>query len=198
MTMHAKSFSDVVLVISHIRIYLGHERVTRRSRIATSTLAQSLYRRNRYRLQVLMLTFRLETIEEAKVILIFHVVGTIMEIFKTSVGSWIYPDPSFFRIGGVPLFTGFMYSCIGSYLCRVWRLFDFEFTNHPSRLSLVLLSAAIYINFFSHHFMPDLRWLLFPLGTVVAMAANGLLFQALTGNFWSSEIFLERSASNTR
>ncbi len=55
-------------------------------------------------IQVLMLVFKLETIEEAKVILIFHVVGTIMEIFKTSVGSWIYPEPSLLRIGGVPFF----------------------------------------------------------------------------------------------
>ena len=41
-----------------------------------------------------MLAFRLETWEEAKVIFVFHVVGTAMEIFKTSVGSWIYPEPS--------------------------------------------------------------------------------------------------------
>ncbi len=42
-------------------------------------------------IQVAMLAFKLETWEEAKVIFIFHVVGTAMEIFKTSVGSWIYP-----------------------------------------------------------------------------------------------------------
>ena len=67
------------------------------------------------------------------------------------------------RVGGVPLFSGFMYACIGSYLCRAWRLFDFEFSRHPRRLGLVVLSVAIYLNFFSHHFMPDLRWLLFAL-----------------------------------
>jgi uncharacterized membrane protein YoaT (DUF817 family) len=59
-------------------------------------------------IQALMLGFRLETIEEAKVILIFHVVGTAMEFFKTGVGSWIYPEASLFRIGGVPLFSVFM------------------------------------------------------------------------------------------
>src|SRR5204863_114468 len=82
-------------------------------------------------LQAVLLLTRLETVEEAKVILIYHLVGTVMELFKTSVGSWIYPEPAIFRIGGVPLFTGFMYSCIGSYLCRVWRLFDFRFSHHP-------------------------------------------------------------------
>ena len=114
-------------------------------------------------LQVSLLGFGLETIEEAKVIAAYHVVGTVMEIFKTSVGSWAYPEESFFRIAAVPLFSGFMYACIGSYLCRAWRLFDFEFADHPRRRGLIALSIAIYINFFSHHYIVDLRWLLFAL-----------------------------------
>ncbi len=112
-------------------------------------------------LQVSLLGFGLETIEEAKVIAAYHVVGTVMEIFKTSVGSWIYPDDSFFRIAGVPLFSGFMYSCIGSYLCRAWTLFHLEFKAHPPIAWLVALSVAIYANFFAHHYVPDIRWLLF-------------------------------------
>jgi uncharacterized membrane protein YoaT (DUF817 family) len=118
--------------------------------------------------QIALLTFRLETFEEAKVIFIYHVVGTVMEIFKTSVGSWIYPEAAFFRIEGVPLFTGFMYACIGSYICRAWRLFHFEFTRHPPIWAIGLLSLAIYVNFYSHHYMPDLRYALF--------AASILLF----------------------
>ena len=115
-----------------------------------------------------MLAFRLETFEEAKVILVFHVVGTVMELFKTKVGSWIYPEPSLLRLGGVPLFTGFMYAAVGSYLARVWRLFDFRFTHHPSLAALALLSVAIYANFFTHHYTADLRLALF--------AATALLF----------------------
>ena len=65
------------------------------------------------------------------------------------------------RIAELPLFTGFMYSCIGSDICRAWRLFDFRFKSHPPRWSLVGLSCAIYANFFAHHYMPDLRILLF-------------------------------------
>jgi hypothetical protein len=71
-------------------------------------------------IQVLMLAFRLETGEEAKIILAFHAVGTVMEVFKTSVGSWVYPEASLLRVGGVPLFTGFMYAAIGSYIARCW------------------------------------------------------------------------------
>jgi uncharacterized membrane protein YoaT (DUF817 family) len=115
--------------------------------------------------QAALLVLRMETWEEAKVILIYHAVGTAMEIFKTAVGSWIYPEP---RIAGVPLFTGFMYSCIGSYICRAWRLFDFRFSHHPPRSRLLLLSFAIYANFFTDHFGLDFRLVLF--------AASALLF----------------------
>ncbi|HAQ34629.1 MAG TPA: DUF817 domain-containing protein, partial [Alphaproteobacteria bacterium] len=74
-------------------------------------------------IQIGMLVTRLETWEEAKVILVFHVVGTVMEIFKTHMGSWIYPEDAFLRIAGVPLFSGFMYAAVGSYIARVWRIF---------------------------------------------------------------------------
>jgi uncharacterized membrane protein YoaT (DUF817 family) len=125
--------------------------------------------------QVLLLAFRLETFEEAKVILVYHVVGTIMEIFKTSIGSWIYPEPSFFRIAGVPLFTGFMYSCIGSYICRAWRLFHFEFSHHPPTWTLVVLSIAIYVNFFAHHYVFDIRLALFAV-TIALFARTTIYF----------------------
>jgi uncharacterized membrane protein YoaT (DUF817 family) len=112
-------------------------------------------------LQLGMLAWKLETWEEAKVILVFHAIGTAMEVFKTAIGSWAYPEASLLRIGGVPLFTGFMYAAIGSYIARCWRLFDFRFTYHPPLWTLGLLAAAIYVNFFAHHYLPDARPLLF-------------------------------------
>ena len=112
-------------------------------------------------IQIGMLAFRLETWEEAKVILAFHIVGTAMELFKTSMGSWIYPEPALLRIGGVPLFSGFMYACVGSYIARVWRIFDFRYTHFPPMPALMALAVAIYANFFTHHWFVDLRWLLF-------------------------------------
>jgi uncharacterized membrane protein YoaT (DUF817 family) len=134
-------------------------------------------------LQALFMATRLESYEEAKVILLYHLVGTAMELFKTSVGSWIYPEPNFFRIAGVPLFSGFMYSCIGSYLCRVWRLFDFRFAHHPRRLSLIALSIAIYVNFFSHHYIWDLRWLLFAWAALLFFRAR-VYFRIWTSHRW--------------
>jgi uncharacterized membrane protein YoaT (DUF817 family) len=118
-------------------------------------------------IQAALLVFRLETFEEAKVILLFHLVGTAMEVFKTAVGSWIYPEPSLLRIGGVPLFTGFMYAAVGSYIARVWRLFDFRFARHPPLWATALLAAGIYANFFAHHYGPDLRLGLFALAALL-------------------------------
>jgi uncharacterized membrane protein YoaT (DUF817 family) len=112
-------------------------------------------------IQAAMLLFRLESWEEAKVILAFHVVGTVMELFKTSAGSWTYPEASFLHIGSVPLFSGFMYAAVGSYIARIWRIFDFRFDHFPSRTTLIVLATAIYINFFAHHWLPDARLLLF-------------------------------------
>ncbi len=108
-----------------------------------------------------MLAFRLETWREARVILIFHVVGTVMELFKTSAGSWTSPEASVLHIGAVPLFSGFMYAAVGSYIARVWRIFDFRFTGYPPQWVTWLLAAAIYVNFFTHHYTVDIRWGLF-------------------------------------
>lgn len=112
-------------------------------------------------IQVSMLVAKLETPSEAVVILIFHVVGTAMEVFKTSAGSWIYPEANFFRIGGVPLFSGFMYAAVGSYLARISRIFDMRYSGYPPLWATVLLAVGIYVNFFAHHFVADMRWLLF-------------------------------------
>ena len=78
-------------------------------------------------IQAAMLWLKLESWEEARVIFVFHVVGTIMELFKTAHGSWIYPEPSLLRIGDVPLFSGFMYAAVGSYIARIQRIFDIRF-----------------------------------------------------------------------
>ena len=119
-------------------------------------------------IQVAMLRFRLETWDEARVILAFHVAGTVMELFKTSWGSWIYPEASYLRIAGVPLFSGFMYAAVGSYIARIWRIFDFRFSHYPTFRAPVALAAAIYVNFFAHHWLPDAR--------VALLAATALLF----------------------
>lgn len=118
-------------------------------------------------IQVTLLGLRMETWEEAKVIALYHAVGTVMEVFKTSAGSWVYPEASVLRLAGVPLFTGFLYASIGSYIARVWRLFDFRFTRHPPLRLTLPLAGAIYLNFFTHHFAWDMRLPLMALSCVL-------------------------------
>ncbi len=118
-------------------------------------------------IQIALLVSKLETWEEARVILAFHIVGTVMEIFKVEAGSWVYPEESFLRIAGVPLFSGFMYAAVGSYLARVWRIFEFRFDRFPPMWAQIALASAIYVNFFAHHYIVDVRYVLFGI-TLVA------------------------------
>ncbi|SFS07088.1 Uncharacterized membrane protein YoaT, DUF817 family [Dyella sp. OK004] len=127
-------------------------------------------------IQVVLLALRLESCEEAWLILLFHLVGTAMEVFKTAVGSWTYPEASVLRVGGVPLFTGFMYASVGSYIARAWRLFGFRFVRHPSFGATVWLALAIYLNFFAHHYLPDARFLLFA-AVVVLFGRTWIFFR---------------------
>lgn len=118
-------------------------------------------------IQIMLLVTRLESFEEAKVILVFHIVGTVMELFKTYAGSWTYPEASILRIGDVPLFSGFMYACIGSYIARVWRIFDFRFDRFPSMKWQALLAVLVYANFFTHHYIWDFRIALFAFAAIL-------------------------------
>lgn len=111
-------------------------------------------------IQFFMIWSRLETWDEAKAIGLFHIVGFALEVFKTSgsIQSWSYPDFAYTKVLGVPLFSGFMYAAVGSYIIQAWRLFDLRITHHPSYWMATLVALAIYANFFTHHFIGDYRW----------------------------------------
>lgn len=113
-------------------------------------------------IQVLMLIFKLETKDEAKTIVLFHVVGLILEIYKThpSVGSWTYPEDGYFKIMTVPLYSGFMYASVGSYIAHAWKVLKLRLIKPPKYLYSVILCFFIYLNFFTNHFIFDYRWIL--------------------------------------
>lgn len=111
-------------------------------------------------IQVGMLAFRLESGRELWVIVLFHLTGTGMELFKTEVGSWSYGAEGVLRVAGVPLFSGFMYAAVGSYMVRVYRLHRLRFARYPRVWVSTVLAALIYLNFFTHHYVVDARWLL--------------------------------------
>ena len=134
-------------------------------------------------LQALFLALKLETWEEARVIALFHLTGTAMEFFKVHAGSWSYPEPGFFKILGVPLFSGFMYASVGSFMARTIRVFDMRFAPYPPFWTTMLLAVAIYVNFFSHHFLPDIRIALFA-ATILLFARTRIWYRIGDNLYW--------------
>jgi len=113
--------------------------------------------------QAAFLFFRYETIREFKVIMAFHAIGLLLEIYKTRLGAWSYPGPSWFHIGNVPLYSGFMYASVASYICQAWRRLNLRLTDVPHWGLSCALAVAIYVNFFTEALFIDLRWLLIAL-----------------------------------
>ncbi|MFJ5508228.1 DUF817 domain-containing protein [Pectobacterium jejuense] len=107
-----------------------------------------------------MIASKLETWDELKAVTLFHLVGFALEVFKTSSGirSWSYPDFAYTKVLGVPLFAGFMYASVGSYIIQSWRLFDLKIRHHPPYWLATLVALLIYANFFTHHYIDDYRW----------------------------------------
>jgi uncharacterized membrane protein YoaT (DUF817 family) len=120
-------------------------------------------------IQAWMVWAKLETWDELKAVCLFHMVGFALEAFKVSgsIQSWSYPDFAYTKVLGVPLFSGFMYAAVGSYIVQAWRLFDLRIRHHPPYWMAVLIALMIYANFFTHHYIGDYRWYL-------AAAALGL------------------------
>lgn len=113
-------------------------------------------------IQAGMLWTRQETWDELKAISLFHALGFTLELFKTSsaIQSWSYPDFAYTKLFGVPLFSGFMYAAVGSYIIQAWRLLDLRVVHHPPYWMAGLVATALYLNFFTHHFIGDYRWYL--------------------------------------
>ena len=134
-------------------------------------------------LQILFLATGMESWREVRVILLFHFTGTAMEIFKVYAGSWAYPGDGIMKLYNVPLFSGFMYAAVGSYMARVIRLFDMRFAPYPPFWTTVLLGTAIYVNLFAHHFLPDIRLALFA-ATVILFIRTRIWFAIGARWYW--------------
>lgn len=122
--------------------------------------------------QVFMVVSGLETKKELMVITLFHLIGLTLEIFKVNMGSWVYPEAAYSKIFGVPLYSGFMYASVASYLCQAWRRLDIRLIKWPSIAAGAPLAAAIYLNFFTHHYWIDLRWWLSAMVIIVFWQAR--------------------------
>lgn len=115
--------------------------------------------------QLFLLFSKKEGLKEFGVIILFHIVATLMELFKTSssIGSWAYPlvGTAFFAITTVPLFTGFLYSAVGSYMSRSISIFNMYFSQYPNPYLVASVAIIIYLNFFTQHFIYDFRYVIF-------------------------------------
>jgi uncharacterized membrane protein YoaT (DUF817 family) len=116
-------------------------------------------------IQIVMYMTKLETKDEMKVIFLFHIVGLVLEIYKTNpaIGSWSYPEEGIFKIMNVPLYSGFMYAAVGSYIASAWKIFKLKLINMDHYILSVILCVLIYINFFTNHYFTDIRLILIPL-----------------------------------
>lgn len=108
--------------------------------------------------QALMLAFKWETWDEFKVICMFHIIGLLLELYKVHMGSWSYPEDGWSKVAGVPLYSGFMYASVASYICQSWRHMNLRITGWPRAYWTVGISVLIYLNFFTHHYLWDIRW----------------------------------------
>ncbi|WP_186578659.1 DUF817 domain-containing protein [Aquibacillus kalidii] len=118
-------------------------------------------------MQWAMVHFKIETRDELKVITLFHLIGLALELFKVHMGSWSYPEEGYSKIFGVPLYSGFMYASVASYLCQAWRRLKVDLEKWPRFWVVVPLAAAIYLNFFTHHYWIDVRFYLSALVIIV-------------------------------
>ena len=132
--------------------------------------------------QIAFVALKQETWRELGVICAFHLIGLALEVFKVRTGSWAYPDAGAVRIGGVPVFSGFMYASVGSYICQAFRRLDLHvggFRWWP----VSLLAVAAYLNFFTHHVIIDLRWVI-AAGFLITLWGSAVHFTVGGERYW--------------
>lgn len=120
-------------------------------------------------LQLVLVAVGFETWRDVGVALRFHGLGLGLELFKTSpaIGSWSYPEPALTKLATVPLYSGFLYAAVASYVIASWRLLRLRFTRYPPRGPALAVAAGIYVNFFTHHVVVDLRYVLMTVTLIV-------------------------------
>lgn len=108
-------------------------------------------------MQAFMVISGLETVNELKMVSAFHLLGLCLELYKVSHGSWSYPEPGF-KIRGVPLYSGFMYASVASYMMQGWKRFELQLEGWPKLPYLAIAAISIYANFFLSRVFGDVRW----------------------------------------
>ncbi|WP_184550429.1 DUF817 domain-containing protein [Mucilaginibacter sp. FT3.2] len=158
--------------ISHFLLFIYHEAlaclfpVLVFSMLALSHLFVTIIPRYDFMLiaciliQAGMYYTKIETKDEVLVICVFHLLGLFMELFKVHFGSWAYPEFAYTKLLGVPLYSGFMYASVASYMCQAWRRLNLQVLYWPHHYTARAIGALIYLNFFTNHFILDIRYII--------------------------------------
>ena len=119
-------------------------------------------------IQFIMYKFKLETKRELLAITVFHVLGVGMEIVKVNFHNmWSYNEYAFAMIYGVPIFSGFMYASVGSYITQSTKNLNLCLINYPKKYLVYILAVLIYINFLINKNFIDFRILLIPFSLIL-------------------------------
>ncbi|MEM9715681.1 MAG: DUF817 family protein [Pseudomonadota bacterium] len=79
---------------------------------------------------------------------IVFLLGIGLELHRTGVGAWAYADGGVLKLGAKPLFVGFMYAAVASYVIRSLRLKELVVTRLPHWAVAAFVSVSIYGMFF--------------------------------------------------
>jgi uncharacterized membrane protein YoaT (DUF817 family) len=111
-------------------------------------------------MQIYMLKSGMESKQELLIISGFHLVGLILELYKVNHGSWVYPEFAVTKLKGVPLYSGFMYASVASYILRATKIFALEFKKMPKVYWASICVFLVYLNFFAAKIFGDQRLLI--------------------------------------
>lgn len=123
-------------------------------------------------LQAWMLLSGRESGRELAVVSLFHLLGLGLEWYKVTRGSWAYPESAWTKIGPIPLYSGFMYSAVASYMLQARRELDLTFDGLLPRWANVPVLLAVYANFLLARSFGDNRYLIIAVLVALSLRAT--------------------------
>jgi uncharacterized membrane protein YoaT (DUF817 family) len=86
--------------------------------------------------------------------------GCSLNYLRSTLVPGLIRKRAWTKIFDVPLYSGFMYASVASYMCQAWRRLNLQLYNWPRYGIVSILGFAIYLNFFTDHYIMDFRWIL--------------------------------------
>ena len=83
--------------------------------------------------------------------ILVHIIGVVFEMYKVQQLSWAYPEAGLLMLGGVPLYSGFMYTVLVDFIDRFMRVTRLQVSITFPWKVVFLLCFFIYLNFFIIH-----------------------------------------------